>query len=177
MLWKIIASRCSNIITWARKQDAYHLIITCNRCCHSGSHTICTSSRRSQSFVHVHCSCHNLYILFSELKRKKVCYNLSENQKFLCTFNPWTCVLMYLLKGKTWKGKLDESADLWTQIAASVVWSPALSPPALVAGWPDTPSPSPAAAPSAWSQTQQEDAFFIQSIKWLIKHKANKKTW
>lgn len=53
------------------------------------------------------------------------------------------------------KGSMVWSTDLWAQTAAAGVWSPAPSPPALVAGWPDTPSPSPAAAPAAWRQTGQ----------------------
>lgn len=62
------------------------------------------------------------------------------------------------------EGNLNESTDLLAQIVASVVWSPALSPPALAAGCSDTLPPSPSAVPAAWNKTRMEGDFINR--KW-----------
>lgn len=76
------------------------------------------------------------------------------------------------------KSNTNENADLWAQIAASVVWSPALSPQAPVAGWSDTLSPSPAAVPATWNQTVRWRKIHFHTIgrKWWIIKKKKKKT-
>lgn len=70
------------------------------------------------------------------------------------------CFTKQRLDGAACRGEQsDGGTDLRAQIAASVVGSPALSPPAPVAECSGTLAPSPAAAPATWwHHTRSADA-------------------